>query len=153
MRWAWAIFLLVGVCSCGPSPLFSETLDTSPQGWTTAEELTYEIEVEAVDQQYELQLLIDHSTEYRYQNIYFKIKTGFPDRDAKEEQLSVDLATKSGEWLGDCSAAKCKTKVYLLDNFKFPTAGTYTFEISQYTREENLKGINSLELSLFQKTK
>jgi len=105
--------------------------------------------MEEIGPTYELQLVIDHTTSYRYQNLYFNIVTSFPDREAREEQLTVDLADKKGNWLGDCSATKCKTKVYLLESFKFPAKGEYGFELRQYTREASLAGVNGLELNLF----
>lgn len=148
MRGLILILALVVFQSCGPTPVFSELQEVSSEGWTTMQPLTFDFSVDDVESKYELQLVIAHQTSYRYQNIYFNIITSFPDRPSKEEELSVDLAEKSGKWLGDCSTRECDTKVYLLENFKFPATGNYSFEISQYTRNENLKGVNSLELRL-----
>jgi len=138
---------------CGPTPYFSESYDLDPAGWTSDEKILFQPEIADTSASYELQLVIDHETTYDYENIYFRIKTTFPDRPSQEENLSVDLASKTGQWVGNCSGGHCKAKVYLLDNFKFPTKGTYGFELWQYTRDNPLAGINSLELELFQKEK
>ena len=144
-----AILCLSAVVSCGPSPTFSERIEVNPDGWPLAEPIRFTAPVPDSTTVYNLNLIVDHSTEYRYENIYLKIKTIFPDRPEKEEQLNIDLATQIGKWVGKCSADNCKTKVYLLENFKFPSPGDYTFQLQQYTRNEELKGINSLQMELY----
>ena len=140
-----SLLLIVG---CGPTPEYAESRLINVEGWTE-DPVVFNMTIEDTEPRYELQLLIDHTTTYRYENIYFKIKTIFPDRDPREEQLSVNLADNKGKWQGDCSAESCTIKVYLLESFKFPSAGKYSFELRQYTREESLAGIENLELKLF----
>ena len=147
MRYLVLISLLF-MMGCGPTPEYSESRPLNSEGWAEAP-VIFDIDITDIEPRYELQLLIDHTTAYRYENIYFEIKTVFPDRDPREEQLSVNLANKKGQWQGDCSGESCKIKVYLLESFKFPAVGDYTFELRQYTREESLAGINGLELRLF----
>lgn len=137
---------------CGPTPHYSEAYDVDPLGWTSEDKILFQPEITDTTSSYELQLIIDHETTYDYENIYFRIKTLFPDRPPKEENLSVDLATKMGNWVGKCSGGDCKAKVYLLDNFRFPSMGTYGFELRQHTREDRLEGINSLTMELYKKT-
>jgi len=105
-------------------------------GWPTTDKLTFTTDIEDIAAKYELQLIIDHLDTYRYENIYLKIFTKFPDQPDKEEQLSVSLADKKGNWVGNCSGNSCKCKVFLLDDFKFATQGSYTFELGQYTRDD-----------------
>ena len=137
--------------ACGPTPYFSESFDIDPEGWRTENEVVFSPTITDTTATYELQLIIDHKTDYRYENIYFRIKTLFPDRPTQEENLTVDLATKKGKWVGKCSGENCKVKIYLLDNFKFPSIGKYSFDIRQYTRDEQLTGVSGLQLELYQK--
>ncbi len=142
------ILFLLFLMACGPTPQYSESIALDPVGWMD-ETATFQLSIADIEPRYELQLVIDHATSYRYQNIYFKIRTTFPDREPREEQLTVNLADKKGTWQGDCSAEACETRVYLLESFKFPAGGEYTFELIQYTRDETLAGVNGLELNLF----
>lgn len=149
MRYLIGSCLLFFLLSCGPTPHFSERIELNPEGWPEAQPISFTAAIPDSSTVYNLHLIVDHSTSYRYENIYLKIKTIFPDRPEKEEQLNINLATKIGEWVGDCSGDNCKCKVYLLENFKFPTPGDYTFQLKQYTRNEELKGINSMKLELY----
>lgn len=145
---------LLGICilvwmGCGPSPYFEESIEINPLGWSSDNDIRFNPEITDTSAIYELQLIIDHQTTYRYENIYFSISTHFPDGTKSEEKLSVDLATNKGKWVGNCSGESCKLKVYLLDNFKFPEPGKYGIELSQYTRDEPLEGINELAMVLY----
>lgn len=149
MRVVIYIIFCFSLFACGPTPYYSDIHELNNEKWTTEEVVTFSPSISDTSSVYELQLIIDHQDTYSYENVYFKIVTKFPDREDREENLSVDLATKTGAWLGKCSGASCKCKIYLLENFKFPALGDYTFEIRQYTRDENLSGINSLEMQLY----
>lgn len=98
---------------------------------------------------YDMHMDIEHTDVYSYQNIYLKIITNFPGGKRMHEQLSVDLAEKSGQWLGHCKGDKCKIKVYLLESFRFPEKGNYSFIVKQHTRDEPLEGINKIGFSVF----
>lgn len=148
MRWFY-LFTVLFLASCGPTPHFSELVELDNTKWTTEEVIVFSPLIEDLDSAYDLHLIIDHNQNYSYENIYFKIITKFPDQNSQEELLSVDLADNKGQWVGNCSGDDCKCKVYLLENFRFPSSGTYHFEIGQYSRDENLAGINSLELQLY----
>lgn len=149
MRQLILCLLLLAIIGCGPTPYYSEVHELNNEKWTTEEAIIFSPTIEDTTSVYELQLIIDHENTYGYENIYFKIKTQFPDREDREENLSVNLARSTGAWVGKCSGERCQCKIYLLENFKFPSLGEYTFEIRQYTRDENLKGLNSLEMQLF----
>lgn len=149
-RWLLGLTLFF-MLACGEQAFYSETHDIKTAKWATDEALVFQAEITDTAAVYELQLLVDHLKSYRYQNIYLRIKTIFPEQEAREEQLTIDIADDKGSWVGKCSSEQCTCKVFLLDNFKFPTVGSYGFEIRQFTRDENLAGINSMTLELFKK--
>lgn len=146
-----AIILLIalGFCSCEKKATYSSKIDIEEEFWSYEKQLDFEITPIDTGQVYELQLLLDHTKTYSFENIYLKVFTHFPDGKIKEEQLSIDLANKAGKWIGKCRNDGCQLRVYLLEEFKFPEKGNYRFSFSQHSRTENLKGINSLELKLF----
>lgn len=151
MRWLLFISFLLFILGCGPSPEYQEEKEIDPTGWSTDEVLDFKTSITDTSSVYELQLIIEHTPEYRYQNIYLQIETLFPSQDPKSEQLTIDLATKSGEWVGNCSGKSCKCKVFLLDKFKFPTSGDYGFNVRQFTRDASLSGIKGMQMALYRK--
>lgn len=145
------IILTLFLISCGPRPIYEEEKTVSSTSWSTEEPLDFETSIADTAATYELQLIVEHTPNYKYENIYLQIETHFPSQDPKTEQLSIDLATNKGEWVGNCSRNACKCKVYLLDNFKFPAQGDYRFIVRQFTRDESLSGILGMKMALYKK--
>ena len=148
MRIALFICIIISLASCGPEIYYQETFEVEELGWSYQDTLVFTPQIKETDRLNNIHLTVEHSPEYSYQNIYFKIKTVFPDSTIMEERLSVDLADGKGLWYGKCNSQSCHLKIYLLENFKFPEQGEYSFAISQVTRKELLPGVQSLKFEL-----
>lgn len=135
--------------SCGPSPIHSEKLKLDGI-WDYDENLISTITVTDTLINYDLALKMDHSSDFYFQNLYVRIETIFPDEKKISEPLSLQLATSKGQWNGKCSGESCKIVFSLQDNFKFKHQGDYQFKVGQFSRDEGLKGINEIELLLFE---
>ena len=142
------LFLLIGIWACGPEPVYDETIAIETEHWIYENQLDFEMEILDTTQVSELQLIIDHSVDYSFENIYLKVNTQFPDGKKQDERLSIDLADKTGKWIGKCLSENCKLKVYLLEKFKFPEQGVYHFVFEQHSRQDSLRGINALQLKV-----
>lgn len=141
--------LILTILSCGESPFYSEVHSLNEPVWPYDKEIPFDVLIKDTSSIYEMQLVVEHKRNYRYENIYFRINTDFPSLEDREELLNIDLASKAGQWMGKCGSNNCKTKIYLLDSFKFPEPGNYAFEFAQYTRQEELEGIVSLQLLIY----
>ena len=91
-------------------------------------------------------LNVCHSSEYKYENIYL---TGVISHDTDtlfNDVFNVSLMDQSGNWLG--SASK---KSICVDYRIFEVSQNYEslkIDISQFSRENNLSGIDFLEIKL-----
>lgn len=150
MRVVSIILIVLSFSACTETPFFEKQVDIPNSTWTYDNKPEFLVSINDTTPQYDLFLVLDHSFDFSYQNLYLKITTGFPQIEDKTEQLSVDLANMKGEWIGDCNSNNCVEKVYLLEKFKFAAAGEYSFTVEQFSREENLTGINSLNLQIFE---
>lgn len=144
------VILLFLFSSCGEQALFETEVVFEQAQWESSQQLDLDIEVEDVDKKFNLDLFVDHSTEYKYQNLYLNIVTVFPDGKKTESLIPVDLANKQGVYHGKCSGTKCKLRVFLIQGFKFKEPGKYKISVEQHSRENNLKGISNLKLALFE---
>jgi gliding motility-associated lipoprotein GldH len=144
MRIFLICFLLIQF-SCTEEPFYSET-QKIPVPWPYEQEIEFYVDIVDTSSLYTMELLINHAGAYKYENIYFRVKTDFPSIEDREELLNVELASKAGQWMGKCNAKSCKVKVYMLDRFKFPEPGRYGFLFEQYTREQRLEGIETMDL-------
>lgn len=135
--------------SCGPEFLIDEQRQIDSDVWQYEDIKSFDVTISDVNVNYNLHLIVNHSTEYDYENVYMKIHTHFPTKEKREEQITIQLSDKRGNWQGKCNASSCKVKVYLLENFKFPESGNYKFLFEQFTRDAELRGIENIQLQLF----
>ena len=147
-----SFILILFLSACEQSSFYDHTITLGEDPWAYDESLDFSIGVSDTSAIYDMHLNMSYSEEYAYENVYLRITTEFPTRDSREENLNVQLADKGGNWIGKCSSGVCTTKVYLLENFRFPENGEYVFSFEQYTRDSLLNNIKALQLSLYEKT-
>lgn len=135
--------------SCGPDFVINEEREILTASWRYEDLKSFDVSIDDISLSYNLHLLVTHSTDYDYENVYMKIHTHFPTKEKREEQITIRLSDKRGNWEGKCNASICKVKVFLLEGFKFPEVGDYQFSFEQFTRINELKGIEKLQLQLF----
>lgn len=148
-------FILVCITSCSfwacseEKPILEESVTLDDSGWFYEDSIRFDFDIQVTKVNYDLVLKMIHSVDYRNQNVYFNIKTIFPDGRETNDLTSFDLASNSGEWYGKCNSKKCKVQALLQSSFKFKEVGVHTFVISPHTRSNPLKGFSSLEMELW----
>lgn len=129
--------------SCGPEVIFEKELEIPAGGWTYQDTLHYEFEIVDTSKIYNLFLDLAHTTAFASQNLYVKLYTGFPNGQRPAQRLSIDMADKTGAWLGNCSGEKCQLNIPIQSNAYFDQVGTYSFTVEQFMRMDSLPGIES----------
>jgi len=135
--------------SCDQGAIYSETVDLPEGKWTYENPLIYSFDVESSDSFHDLFLSLAYGQDFRYQNIYVKIKTDYPTSESVEDIVSLNLTDGVGTFLGDCSSSKCVIDILLQEKFRFKEEGKHTISIYQHSRENVLNDIYSAELKLF----
>ncbi len=151
MRILLATILVLFLNSCKQEVFFESELSIDPEAWYHDDSYDFHLSVSDTTTVYEMQLMVKHDQDYRYENLYLMVETIFPKQERRQERINIDLADKKGQWVGKCNYRDCKVMVYMLDGFRFPELGNYSFTFNQHTREEKLKGIQSIELSIIEK--
>jgi gliding motility-associated lipoprotein GldH len=143
-----SVLLVVLLASCEEKPYFSKKIDLGGN-WNYSEELIFPMEIEQLDQTFDLILSLTYGIDFAYQNIYVKIVTQYPNGKEDEDILSLNLTNGSGLFLGDCSSSKCEIDLLLQEKFKFNEKGKYVITIIQNGREENINEVYSAALKLY----
>lgn len=144
------LLLVAFFYSCGKqSPVFTNSMELEKSVWGYEQDLNTEMEISDTIQLYDLTIDVVHSNEFDYQNLYLNIETTFPDGVVKTSSLSLQLADKSGNWIGNCNSDSCESSFNISENFKFRNLGKHRFKLQQFSRNEQLKGINKVSLHLY----
>lgn len=142
------IFIGILLVGCGPNYIFEEEKALASGAWTYADTLTFDFNIVDTTKVYNLYLEVDHSTGYRFQNLYVKIKTKFPKGNQIEQTVSLELANKFGLWLGDCGSENCEIIIPIQEQVYFQESGEYRIILEQFMRENPLKKLNSFGVKI-----
>lgn len=135
---------LLGLCSCSDYVrLEIHQLSKMAQ----QDSLSFNFDVVA-QQPYDIDLVLEHSDAYPYQNLYLKYDLIQNNELISSDTFSVELASESGEWQGDCHKTYCVYTYQLEESLVFPSSGPMLINVWQHSREEVLSGFKSLAIGL-----
>lgn len=147
-EWAVGLFFLLFLFGCGDA-IYSEKVERNEDAWAYKDIETFKFEAPDTQNLYDIQLTLTHSKDFDYQNLYLRLHTIFPKGDTIRQPFSIDLSDKFGQWLGQCGANSCSLTSVLQPSARFEQFGTYQLLFEQYSREDSLSGVQSLEVSIY----
>ena len=136
------LFLLF---SCS-SP-YIEKKEISVDSFSRGDTLRYSFALE-MNVDYAADLMIQHNTEYTYQNLYLLIISEGPDKSIQRDTFSIQLAGEDGYWLGECRNNSCSISSLLFPRFSFAEPGQWTVSITQFSRNEQVNNLKKIGLGL-----
>lgn len=114
--------------------------------WIVGDNKTMNIAATDTTQAYVMDIHIDHSKKYKYQNLYIRLLTTFPSGKKISSVTSLELTNPDGSWSGDCSRSNCSVTLPLQPGFTFPELGKYQLTIEPYMRVDTIMGIKRISL-------
>lgn len=120
--------------ACIGRTVYSNIHDTNISGWHKDSVITFTIPAPDQTQPYEIELLVRHTENYPYQNMWI-----FLDKDTIEFYLADDR----GLWLGNKKNGLVEMPVLIESNYTFQK-DTLTMHVKHGMRDELLKGISNI---------
>lgn len=123
--------------SCTEKPKVIQFQDIAQERWNALDTLTFQLKHDEIIGKNPT-VLIRHSNDYNFQNIWLKLAVN-SDQFKRQEIL---LSTPDGHWFGKKSG-NLYTYEYSLENIKLDTS-EITIKVVQNMRENPLKAIQSV---------
>lgn len=143
------VFVSYILISCNPNVVFDETKKVNEKGWNMNDIVEFEVEIKDTLRLYDFAINIRNTTDYPNSNIFFFIKTIYPDGSiTKCDTVECYLAYLDGSWTGKGSGRIKDNRFWFTQKVIFPMKGTYRFELQQATRDTNLVGISDIGLHI-----
>ena len=139
---------LVGLSACGPELVYEKD-HPLPGIWTYADSIEFSYEIQDIEKAYDLYLEVAHTDVFPTQNLYTRFVTSYPNGLRQTDEVSLELADKFGQWLGNCSGETCQLRIPLQQDTKYPEAGDYGLTIHQYGRQDSLQALMGLSLKIY----
>lgn len=136
--------------ACNDGALVDRYHELPEEGWHYEHTVTDTFTVTQEEFYHQIFANLRVSGDYPYANIYLKLNVTKPDGTKKSETLSVDLAAKSGRWLGSGLGDVITFQTPILHRKYLNQKGKYTIEIEQNMRLETLPNVLSAGLRVEQ---
>ncbi len=133
-----AALLLVCLCACNSSVVYSKYETLPEAGWSMQNKLTFEVDVTDNQGLNNVFLTVRHADAYQYSNLFVFLTTEYPDGKKMTDTLECVLANRKGEWKGDGAGDLWDDKIPLKQNVRFPLTGKYKFTFEQGMRVDPL---------------
>ncbi len=140
--------LFIGLLSsCGNRTIYSEYRAIPLSGWGADSVVQFTFDVTDTLSAYDVILHVRHTQQYLYQNMWLFVE-GVTPTAAGEDTIEFYLADQRGQWLGNGWGNLREMPVLYMQKVVFPHSGVYTCKIRQGMREEYLKGVNDIGLTV-----
>ncbi len=134
--------------ACDNNRVFEKNKKIAQKGWNTKEVVKFNVDVKDINSRNNFYINIRNSTDYTFSNIFFFLKTIYPDGGIAKDTIECYLADVDGRWLGRGLGKFKDNRILFRKNVVFPQKGCYSFEFEQAMRKENLQGIDEIGIRI-----
>jgi len=117
-------------------------------GWSKDDKVIFEYDIQDSIMPIDFYINIRNTTDYNYSNIYFFIRTIYPNQRYSIDTVECFLANMKGDWLGSGMGKYRDNKIPFKKNMRFPMTGHYRMEFEMAMRDTLLDGIDALGIRI-----
>lgn len=144
---SFLLVLMLAVTACdNPNAVVDVQQPIEESNWTYSQKIKIPVKIEDNRIPYNVYINLRHTDDYKYANIYIRIREIGPGKINKAYRKEFTLANPDGEWLGTGSGNLYSYQLPLMRNYRFPQKGTYVFILEQNMRDNPLREISDAGL-------
>ncbi len=147
---AFGLVLAATVVGCSADSIYSGMKTLPEEGWASTDRAVFEAPISDTMGVHNVYLHVRHSGAYEFRNLFLFITTESPSGASITDTLDVQLATPNGRWYGSGWGDLFDNKIPYKYQVRFPVTGKYTFQIVQGMRQDPLKHVADIGLSIEQ---
>ena len=146
-KWLGVLVVILTMVSCEQGDEMYQYQEVG--SWSKEESIDFEFDVVA-DSDIQPVLTIEHSRDFRFENIYLLISYTINNVDAFSDTMSLQLADDSGYWIGDCQAEYCSVTSKTPSTIRNSGGRPVDINVNQFSRLDTVHGIHGLGVKLVQ---
>jgi len=155
ISWLAAGILWLVSFSCTSIDLYEKTATIPGHAWKHSYQPSFTFTIKDTAVPYQLFLILRHTDQYNFNNIYINLVTRQPGQDSTQTvRYDLRLGTDNEGWLGSGMDDIYEHRIPLTPvggQFYFKKAGEYNFRIEQIMREDPLNNVLDVGLRVEKK--
>ncbi len=141
------VLCIILCTSCNSRTIYSDFQSLPIEGWSADSAMQFTFNITDTLTEYDLLIYVRHTQQYPYQNMWLFVE-GITPTTSGIDTIEFYLADQRGKWLGNGWGNLREMPVLYMQQVVFPVSGDYTFRMKQGMREEYLRGVNDIGLTL-----
>jgi len=130
----FALFFALILVSCDRSRVFEKNIKIPKYEWDMNNVLKFDVPITDTVRAYNMYFNVRNASGYSFSNLFLFFTVHSPAGTQERDTVEIKLADETGKWLGEGIGDIWDNKVLFKRNFRFPSAGTYVFEMEQAMR-------------------
>ncbi len=134
--------------SCDTNQVYENNIELHNYTWNKDSIMVFKVDIEDTISAHNIYVNVRNTSQYEMQNFFLFIKTTAPTGIQLKDTFECYLADKRGRWTGKGWGDIYENQFIYKNNIRFPVSGSYTFELIQGMRIENLEYISDIGLRI-----
>jgi len=123
------VLLAFVMTSCNKNKVFEKYHDFADNKWGKSDVVTFEVNIDKVDIEYDILIAIRHTPAYAFANVIIGLTIETPAGEKRMMQHSLIIRSADGKFLGDGLGDIYDISVPVYKNMLFKYPGKYKFTI------------------------
>ena len=127
---------------------YEETQQIEKEEWNYKDSILFNVDIQQTNIPFNVFIDINNKDTYKYSNLYLFISLKSPDNKVIIDTVDVLLADYRGKWYGNEKGDDYEGHYLFKRKIVFPKKGDYIFSIKHGMRDDLLKGISQVGVSI-----
>lgn len=141
------IILITTITSCKTN-IYEDISTINNALWQYNDTLSFDINITKTKQPYNVYIDIENTNNYKYSNLFLFVSITAPDNSTIVDTIDIFMADYKGKWVGKEKNNNYFGNYLYKRGVVFPNTGIYKTTIVQGMRDDELKGITKLGISV-----
>ena len=132
--------------ACSNNTIYNNHTAISNDGWESYDAKEFTIDIPTSDN-YDINLFIRHSSTYNYCNLWLFVDHITPQSTQYTDTINLEISDPYGKWIGKGwgNSHQIEKNIALKQHLD---SGTHIIKVQQAMRQQNLKGIANVGISI-----
>ena len=110
--------------------------------------ISFDVNITTINKAYNVYIDIENTDNYKYSNLFLFVYITSPNKTTIVDTIDVFMADYKGKWVGKPKGDNYFGNYLFKQAVAFPKAGIYKTSIVQGMRDDTLKGISKIGISV-----
>ena len=141
------ILSIIALASCNTT-IYEDIKDVQNNKLAYNDTISFDVNITTINKPYNVYIDIENTDNYKYSNLFLFVYITSPDKTTIVDTIDVFMADYKGKWVGKSKGDNYFGNYLFKQAVAFPKTGIYKTSIVQGMRDDTLKGISKIGISV-----